>query len=1563
MYARRPWLQEPGRHSNDGGRRQNSYRLTPMLRQIERLRNRGLWAVLSGLAMMMLVTVFLVAYESESQEPKLPGEYSLQPGASQESTLLWEYPLRPVENPHNTYAVVIDNDVAFISISGKAELHALDARTGQVLWRKHCQASVVVDGVVYCVHIEWLGRVGGHPYPKFSTEIIAVDARSGEEFWSYQPTEGWMFGGMFISDGVLVIRPSDSAGYTYTALDADTGRLVWDAHIERATGNVADGAFYAGARDEIAAIETATGRDRWRREVPEYSSIAGAGGGVVLIDIVAGGFEALSAETGRREWRYMRPGRSVFLAGVTGEIAVFQSRPANTGFYPEVYPIDRFCAVNALNGQHLWCREDLEGENSVWVRGDALRWYSDDRVALLDAQTGRELWSHDWVEDAERIVDASKSGDDLYVNVDGMVSALEPNSLNPRWEYQLVWDNDPSDRDDNPYIRAAENDVVILWTGAGLVAVGLPPPGGVFVPSTPTPKEVCSNGIVVPVPEDKPGLVADCAILLAVRGDLTGDSVTLAGEARLNWNADVPITEWENVWVADPADWPSIDPSYWPPRGDRLPDSETGPLGSATRVVMLTLWSSNLAGKVPPGLGDLSELRELMIGSSSFTGGVPPELGRLENLEGLFLGSLTGPIPPELGNLASLRIMDLGDSWFSGEIPPELGNLSNLEMLYLEGNQLTGPIPPELGNLSKLSELRLFENQLSGEIPPELSNLSSLGGLHLQDNRLTGQIPAQLGSLSRLGSLQASRNQLTGEIPSELGNISYLWRLELQDNRLVGQIPPELGNLEHLEQLELSGNRFGGCLPVELLSVADGDIYSLDLPLCTGFERDVLVALYHATGGPDWIENTNWLGDVPLAEWHGVTTDANGRVTMLDLAENGLNGTLPGELGELQKLNSLILPHNRLSGAIPLGLGQLEYLDRVELSQNVWNGCIADDLLDVPRGDLRSIELPRCADVDKAVLTAFYHATGGPNWTSSTNWTTDAPLNDWEGVSAHAGGYVTTLSLPNNRLSGELPPELGNLTNLEALYLNGNQLIGEIPPELSNLTSLRWIRLNQNQLSGEIPPELGNLTNLEQLNLSNNRLGGEVPPELWDLSFLDWLHLNGNLLHGCIPTEVYSVYPRINSATGLRVCIRQEREALVALYHATDGPNWTERTNWLSEAPLSKWHGVTTDANGRVTMLNLADNGLNGTLPGELRGLSELQSLILSSNRLGGEIPPDLGSLSSLGVLDLNGNQLDGEIPPELLGLSALRLLNLANNRLAAEIPPGLSGLSNLTGLFLSGNQLSGCIPLESRYQLDGDLPRITLPLCIDVSRANRAALIALYHATDGPNWTERTNWLSDTQISEWHGVTTDVYGRVTGLFLSGNGLTGEIPPELGSLTDLGGLTLSNNRLSGEIPAALSGLVSLTGLSLSGNQLTGEIPPELGSLTSLTWLSLGGNRLSGEIPSELGNLTALKYLILFENELTGGIPPELGNLLELEALILYGNDLGGGIPQELGNLAELKYLMLSDNRLNGEIPSELRQLTKLEQLQLGENRLTGCVPDLLRDVADNDLDALALPDC
>jgi len=345
------------------------------------------------------------------------------------------------------------------------------------------------------------------------------------------------------------------------------------------------------------------------------------------------------------------------------------------------------------------------------------------------------------------------------------------------------------------------------------------------------------------------------------------------------------------------------------------------------------------------------------------------------------------------------------------------------------------------------------------------------------------------------------------------------------------------------------------------------------------------------------------------------------------------------------------------------------------------------------------------------------------------------------------------------------------------------------------------------------------------------------------------------------------------------------RDILTRLYSATDGPNWSNNHNWLTDAPLGSWYGVKADGEGRVYALDLRENGLAGPLPRDIGYLADLGGLWIADNRLTGAIPPELGRLERLAQLDMSRNALTGPIPPEFGELAELRLLWLSDNRLSGKIPPQLGRLGKLTQLHLGLNSLTGSIPPE----LGG-------------------------------------------------------LRSLRGLRLARNGLEGSIPAELGNLVVLGELYLHGNNLSGPVPPQLGGLRELRSLRLDNNGFTGPIPADLGNLSELRSLILHTNRLTGPIPGELGELHNLGYLNLAENALTGPIPPELGRMTNVGQLHLENNALTGPIPGELGELRDLNWLNLSENALTGPIPPELGRLEKVRTLRLGGNRLVGSLP-------------------
>ncbi len=858
------------------------------------------------------------------------------------------------------------------------------------------------------------------------------------------------------------------------------------------------------------------------------------------------------------------------------------------------------------------------------------------------------------------------------------------------------------------------------------------------------------------------------------------------------------------------------------------------------------------------------------------------------------LNKLTGPIPPELGRLTALEWLNLSRNDLSGGIPQELGQLANLESLDLSVNSLNGMIPAELGNLTKLKSLRFWVSGLIGEIPPELGHLTELESLDLSwNNDLTGPIPRELGRLTNLKVLELDINDLKGPIPKELGQLANLEQLDLGHNELTGQIPPELGQFTNLTQLLLNSNRLTGAIPSEL-----GQLPNLE-----------------------WM----WLGNNQFAETIPPELGELTSLTDLRLQGNELTGTIPPELGQLANLQSLSLEWNELTGLIPPEFGQLTNLKILYLAGNEeLAGPLPQSFLGL---DLHSFEFrgtqvcipataefeewlegipdktitAECAFPERDALVALYNAADGPNWKNRSNWLNAPTLGEWYGVTTDTDKRVTRLDLRGNNLRGTIPHQLGRLTHLRTLNLASNA-----------------------SLSGPVPMGLTRLA-LDTLALDGTRLC--APPQQ---EFQAWL-------------DKISVTTDVDRCTDTRA----DYYALVELYNGTNGANWTNATKWASNAPLGDWHGVTTDARGRVTRLDLYENNLSGTIPRHLGQLTHLTFLEFEDNQLTGGIPSELGQLTDLTYLNLFGNELTGGIPPELGQLTNLTSLTLAANQLSGEIPTEFGRLTNLKMVRLDGNRLSGEIP-PALGRLTG-LTRLELG-----DNQFRGAI---------PKELGQLTQLESLGIgsNKLTGEIPNVLGQLAdlrSLYLTSNKLTGEIPSELGQLAMLVQLSLSYNQLSGRIPAELGRLTNLDDVFLDSNQLTGSIPVELGQLASLRRLFLGKNQLTGEIPAELGRLGNLRTLSLPQNTLTHKIPPELGRMSSLERMDLSSNRLSGEIPAELGQLAKLERMDLSVNQLSGEIPAELGNLGSLQSLNLSFNgALSGGLPHTLTNLS---LEALGL---
>jgi Leucine-rich repeat (LRR) protein len=588
---------------------------------------------------------------------------------------------------------------------------------------------------------------------------------------------------------------------------------------------------------------------------------------------------------------------------------------------------------------------------------------------------------------------------------------------------------------------------------------------------------------------------------------------------------------------------------------------------------------------------------------------------------------------------------------------------------------------------------------------------------------------------------------------------------------------------------------------------------------------------------------SSWNSSADFCSWEGVTCSQGrpARVVALSLNGTGLTGALSTALGNLTFLETLDLSFNWFHGEIPESLGRLRHLQRLFLHDNSFSGMIP-------------VNLSSCIS-------------------------------------------MAEMGLHNNKLHGRIPAELGEkLMSLAGISLGNNSFTGPIPASLGNLSHLQYLDLSNNQLMGAIPPGLGSIRRMRQLELYKNKLSGTLPSSLYNLSSLESLQLRENMLCGTIPADIDNKFPRLQ-------------------------------------------------------ILNLYSNDFRGTIPSSLTNLSYLMELNLRTNRFTGYVPPNLGRLGTLQYLDLAKNRLEAdddkgwEFIDSLSNCSQLSHLSLGGYSFGGQLPASITNLSStLEKLYIADSKISGSLPADI-----GNL--VGLNRLVIVNNSMKGVI---------PESIGKLRNLIDLGLysSGLTGLIPQSVGNLTKLnrlLAFYNNLEGPIPASLQNLKNLFLLDLSTNyRLNGSIPVEIFQLPSLAWyLDLSYNSLSGPLPSEAGTMTNLNELILSGNQLSGQIPSSIGNCIVLQKLLLDKNSFEGSIPQSLGNIKGLNILNLEVNKLSGRIPDAIGNIRDLQQLYLANNSFSGSLPAVLQNLSSLSKFDVSFNNLQGEVPDggVFRNIA------------
>ena len=668
--------------------------------------------------------------------------------------------------------------------------------------------------------------------------------------------------------------------------------------------------------------------------------------------------------------------------------------------------------------------------------------------------------------------------------------------------------------------------------------------------------------------------------------------------------------------------------------------------------------------------------------------------------------------------------------------------------------------------------------------------------------------------------------------------------------------------------------------------------YSLDT------DRDVLLNL------KSFLEETNRVNQGGYSQWNrhspdspcdwpGIICSSNNattRVTRIMLPNSQIAGEMFGNFSLLSELSHLDLSKNTIGGMIPEDLTLCRNLVYLNLSHNILGGELnLPGLKNLEKLDLSvnrfcgELQLSFPAICDKLVVLniSANNFTGGiggsfddclnlqyldlsSNNFSGESWNGFPRLLDFSVSENSLIGPVLSdlftencslqiLDLSENVFIGGFPVKISKCRNLVILNLAGNNFTGKIPAEIGSILSLEALYLGSNSISNVIPDSLLNLKNLTFLDLSKNNFGGDIQKIFGNFTQIKFLVLHGNSYTGGIKSSGILKLPNV-----LRLDLS---------YNNFSGSLPIE----VSEMPS-------------LIFLILAYNQFSGSIPSEYGNFSRLQALDLSFNRLNGSIPPTLGKLSSLLWLMLANNSLTGEIPLELGDCTSLLWLNLANNQLSGKIPPELTNIGrNATATFQTNIRQSNRIIagsgecLAMRRWIPADYPPFSFVYTILTRKSCRSIWDRLLQGYGLFPMCVAGSSVRTFQISGY-------------LQLSGNRLSGELPPDIGKMQNFTMLHLGINHFYGKLPPQI-GQMPLVVLNISRNNFSGKIPKEIGDIRCLQNLDLSWNNFSDTFPASLDCLTELTKFNISYNPLISGTVPATGQFATFEKDSYLGDHL------------------------------------------------------------------------
>ncbi|KAM4076050.1 hypothetical protein ACJW30_12G035300 [Castanea mollissima] len=678
-----------------------------------------------------------------------------------------------------------------------------------------------------------------------------------------------------------------------------------------------------------------------------------------------------------------------------------------------------------------------------------------------------------------------------------------------------------------------------------------------------------------------------------------------------------------------------------------------------------------------------------------------------------------------------------------------------------------------------------MKGPLSGK---DMVNFSNLEILDLSYNDFTGSISPYIGALSSLKAISLSYNHLNGTLPTQdLCGLKKLEELDFAANEFEGSLPLCLNNLTSLKLFDICRNLFSGIVPSSSISsMTSLEYIDLSKNSFEGLFSFSLFANHSKLKVIQFLSNNNKLEiETDNPSWH-----------------------------PLFQLKVLVLSNcnlNKLTRNIPKFLFDQHELEEVDISHSMLKGSFPTWLLE-NNTELQVLSLQGNSFTGQLHLPPY--------------------LN-----------YLYWLDVSENYLDGELPENIGMMIpNLECLNVSRNKIKGNLPSSIGDMSNLKRLDLSFNNFSGEVTTKsFANQTALEILSLSNNNFHGDFFSKLANLSGLLYLGLNNNHFSGTLPL-ITSLLVDIsnNSMSGMI-------------------PEWIGNST-LKTGPYflfmsdNFFEGRVPCELGHYNIIDLSHNLLSGSFP-SCFNVQDVRHILLRGNRLTGTLPKAVFNSSSLLTLDIKDNRFFGSIPDEIDGPSGLSLLLLSGNYFSGIIPRQLCRLKNISIMDLSKNFFSGTIPYCFYNMTFGK----SISMIVANSTYFDMQVLYCYSAYKHLLNMEISYPEREFQIVEQVGINFVTKYRsnsykgsilkfMSGLDLSFNKLTGEIPTELGQLSSIHALNLSYNQLTSSIPKTFSELTQLESLDLSHNNLSGEIPTALIDLTFLAVFNVAHNNLSGKLP-------------------------------------------------------------------------------------------------------------------